>query len=158
MPKLCTELFETIEHRKQGGDNTVIEVHLSMLEIYNEIVRDLLNTDTLVSAKKRGLKVREHPSKGFYGKFRRGQRAPLIAFSSSSAEGLRNFLVTSKKEIEDKIEEGTTNRSIASTNMNESSSRAHTIVQLQIAQRVRDSHGHETSRSSIIHLVDLAGR
>lgn len=71
---------------------------------------------------------------------------------------MKNFLVTSKKEIEDKIEEGTTNRSIASTNMNESSSRAHTIVQLQIAQRVRDVNGHETSRSSIIHLVDLAGR
>ncbi|XP_074602251.1 kinesin-like protein KIF28 [Brevipalpus obovatus] len=139
VPRLCSELFETIDHRKQAGDNTRIEVQISMLEIYNEVVRDLLNTDTSVSAKKKGLKVREHPSKGFY------------------AEGLKNFLVTNKKEIEDKIEEGTTYRSIASTNMNESSSRAHTIVQIHISQRVRNSYGHETSRSSIIHLVDLAG-
>lgn len=36
-----------------------------MLEIYNEQVKDLLNVK---SFKKGGLKVREHPNKGFYGK------------------------------------------------------------------------------------------
>ena len=35
-----------------------------MLEIYNEIIKDLLNPK---SFKKGGLKVREHPQKGFYG-------------------------------------------------------------------------------------------
>ena len=35
-----------------------------MLEIYNEQVKDLLNVK---SFKKGGLKVREHPHKGFYG-------------------------------------------------------------------------------------------
>ena len=35
-----------------------------MLEIYNEQVRDLLNP----SKAKGGLKVRQHPKKGFYGK------------------------------------------------------------------------------------------
>lgn len=35
-----------------------------MLEIYNETVKDLLNTS---SFKKGGLRVREHPSKGFFG-------------------------------------------------------------------------------------------
>ena len=36
-----------------------------MLEIYNEQVRDLLNPK---SNKKGGLKVRQHPKQGFYGK------------------------------------------------------------------------------------------
>ena len=34
-----------------------------------------------------------------------------------SAEGLKAFLVTNYKEIEDKIQEGTTNRSIAATHV-----------------------------------------
>jgi hypothetical protein len=38
-----------------------------MLEIYNEIVRDLLNVTIDDKNKKKGLKVREHPTKGFYG-------------------------------------------------------------------------------------------
>ena len=38
-----------------------------MLEIYNEQVRDLLNAKTMTV--KGGLKVRQHPTKGFYGTF-----------------------------------------------------------------------------------------
>jgi hypothetical protein len=38
-----------------------------MLEIYNEIVRDLLNVTIDNKNEKKGLKVREHPTKGFYG-------------------------------------------------------------------------------------------
>ena len=41
-----------------------LKVMLSMLEIYNEQVRDLL---TSKPPQKGGLKVRQHPSKGFYG-------------------------------------------------------------------------------------------
>ena len=36
-----------------------------MLEIYNEQVRDLLSKKAAV---KGGMKVRQHPAKGFYGK------------------------------------------------------------------------------------------
>ncbi|RWS30831.1 kinesin-like protein KIF28P [Leptotrombidium deliense] len=138
VPRLCEELFETIEHRRNGGDSSTIEVQISMLEIYNEIVRDLFNPETLKEMKK-GLKVREHPTNGFF------------------AENLKYFLVTSQKEILTKIEEGTTNRSIASTNMNETSSRAHTIVGISISQKTRNANGLETSKTSNVHLVDLAG-
>ena len=42
--------------------------------------------------------------------------------------------------------------------MNETSSRAHTIVGITITQKTSDSNGLETSKSSTVHLVDLAGR
>ena len=39
------------------------QVQISMLEIYNEVVKDLLNVK---SFNKQGLRVREDPKKGFY--------------------------------------------------------------------------------------------
>ena len=64
VPMLCEKLFQGISEKK---DATTYEVKYSMMEIYNEIATDLLNTD--VNKKKRdGLKIRQHPKKGFYGK------------------------------------------------------------------------------------------
>ncbi len=70
-----------------------------MLEIYNEKVRDLL-TD---KSGKNSLKIRNHPKKGFY------------------AEGLIVQPVKDYKDIEMRMEEGTKNRTVASTNMNATS-------------------------------------
>ena len=44
-----------------------LQVSVSMLEIYNEQVRDLLSPGSFKV--KGGLKVREHPQKGFYGEY-----------------------------------------------------------------------------------------
>ena len=65
VPVTCEELFKGIESKV--NDDIEFQVVLSMLEIYNEQVRDLLNPTSNV---KGGLKVREHPSRGFYGKKR----------------------------------------------------------------------------------------
>ena len=169
VPRFCEEIYQTIEHRK--GDGSEIEVTFSMLEIYNEIVKDLLNVnnDNKNKNKKKGLKVREHPTKGFYGKnqinvcllYNTTNRLNINYFSLNIkplAEGLKSFLVTNYKEIEEKINEGTTNRSIAATNMNETSSRAHTIIIINLKQKSKNASGQETTKASTINLVDLAGR
>lgn len=62
------------------------------------------------------------------------------------------------KDIEDRIAEGTKNRTIASTNMNATSSRAHTIVAVTFVQKAKNQEGQLMTKSSIINLVDLAGR
>jgi kinesin family protein 1 len=106
-----------------------------MLEIYNEQVRDLLAKEKT----KGGLVVRQHPSKGsFY------------------AEDLKKIPIGSYAEILTKLEEGTTNRTVASTNMNFTSSRAHTIATLTFDQIFNTDLGM-TKKSSIINLIDLAG-
>lgn len=53
------------------------------------------------------------------------------------------------------MEEGNKNRTIAATNMNATSSRAHTIVQISFVQK---SKAQNTTKTSLINLVDLAGR
>lgn len=109
-----------------------------MVEIYNEKVQDLL-----VKANQRskdGLNVREHPTKGVY------------------VEGAKFSPVSSYKEIQDQIDAGTENRTIASTNMNATSSRAHTVSQIIFKQKVfREDGTPERELVSNINLIDLAG-
>jgi len=52
---------------------------------------------------------------------------------------------------------GTANRTVASTQMNATSSRAHTVVTITFDQIQKNEAGQETKKSSSINLVDLAG-
>ena len=53
---------------------------------------------------------------------------------------------------------GTNNRTVAATQMNATSSRAHTVVTIQFDQISKNDLGQETKKSSVINLVDLAGK
>lgn len=137
VPVFCEELFKGIDEQIKGGTKTEYQVTLSMLEIYNEQVRDLLNP---ASNKKGGLKVREHKAKGFY------------------VEGIVSVPVKSYVDIDRKIEEGTKIRTVASTNMNATSSRAHTIVAITLAQKAMNEQTKKNmTKTSVVNLVDLAG-
>ena len=75
-----------------------------------------------------------------------------------SAEGLKENMVGSYDEISAKMEEGTVNRTVASTNMNATSSRAHTIVGITFIQKTKNNAGKEMAKGAVVNLVDLAGR
>ncbi|CAB3998979.1 kinesin KIF28P [Paramuricea clavata] len=135
VPITCDELFKSITENK-GKGNIRYEVTFSMLEIYNEQVRDLLTKDN----PKGGLQVRQNPKLG-----------------SFFVQGLKKVAVGSYKEIEKRTEEGTSNRTVAATQMNATSSRAHTVVTVTFDQISKNDSGQETKKSSTINLVDLAG-
>ena len=66
--------------------------------------------------------------------------------------------VGSYDEIDQRMKQGTNNRTVAATNMNESSSRAHTVVTITFDQFYKDAAaGDEMKKSSVINLIDLAG-
>ncbi|CAM4741050.1 unnamed protein product [Rotaria magnacalcarata] len=133
VPIVCDELFHEIQNAK--SPSTRYEVSLSMMEIYNEQVRDLLNKEF----PKGGLVIRQHPTSGhFY------------------PQGLHIVPVGTYNDIERRITEGTENRTIAATNMNATSSRAHTVVTIYFDQIIKNDRG-ETKKASVINLVDLAG-
>lgn len=79
-----------------------------MLEIYNETIQDL--TIDISKRPAGGLKVRENKLFGVY------------------VDGAKKNFVESFDQIEAIMEIGTKNRTIASTQMNATSSRAHTII------------------------------
>ena len=113
-------------------------VSISMIEIYNEKVQDLFTKPE--KRPKEGLNVREHPEKGVY------------------VEGAVFVPVQSYAAISNQIDIGTENRTIGSTNMNATSSRAHTVTQLVFKQKFFDANGKpERELVSNINLIDLAG-
>ena len=134
VPIATTEIFERI--RDTTTSEKWYEVCISMLEIYNEWVQDLLvhPEDRPI----RGLNIRESKVLGVY------------------VQDLSKHPVDSFEAIERIMEEGNKNRSIGSTEMNKTSSRAHTIITLSFKQfEIID--GNTTERFSNINLVDLAG-
>ncbi|KAJ5630222.1 uncharacterized protein N7484_010322 [Penicillium longicatenatum] len=134
IPRICQDMFERITQIQQDKLlNCTVEV--SYLEIYNERVRDLLNPSN-----KGNLKVREHPSTGPY------------------VEDLAKLVVRSFDEIENLMDEGNKARTVAATNMNETSSRSHAVFTLTLTQKRHDAEtSMDTEKVSKISLVDLAG-
>lgn len=135
IPLTCSKLFDDIDDKMSADANLRIRVEVSYIEIYNEKVRDLLNPKT-----KGNLKVREHPSLGPY------------------VEDLSKLVVSSFNDVESLMDEGNKARTVAATNMNETSSRSHAVFTLVVTQKRKDEQTQlEAEKVSRISLVDLAG-
>lgn len=133
IPLLCEDLFTKINDN--NDNNMSYSVEVSYMEIYCERVRDLLNPKN-----KGNLRVREHPLMGPY------------------VEDLSKLAVTSYNDIQDLMDSGNKARTVAATNMNETSSRSHAVFNIIFTQKRHDSDTDNTSEKvSKISLVDLAG-
>ncbi|XP_019748395.1 kinesin-like protein KIF1A [Hippocampus comes] len=134
IPLLCEDLFTKISD-SNNDNNMSYSVEVSYMEIYCERVRDLLNPKN-----KGNLRVREHPLMGPY------------------VEDLSKLAVTSYNDIQDLMDSGNKARTVAATNMNETSSRSHAVFNIIFTQKKHDSESENTSEKvSKISLVDLAG-
>ncbi|GAU97041.1 hypothetical protein RvY_08404 [Ramazzottius varieornatus] len=133
IPQLCHDMFRRINDT--DASDTVYTVEVSYMEIYCERVRDLLNPQN-----EKSLRVREHPILGPY------------------VEDLSKLVVTSYRDILQLMEEGNKARTVAATNMNETSSRSHAVFTIVLTQRKHDEHTDlKGEKVSKISLVDLAG-
>ncbi|XP_077939644.1 kinesin-like protein KIF1B isoform X3 [Gasterosteus aculeatus] len=134
IPMLCEDLFEKIDD-VSNKEELSYSVEVSYMEIYCERVRDLLNPKN-----KGNLRVREHPLLGPY------------------VEDLSKLAVTSYTDIADLMDAGNKARTVAATNMNETSSRSHAVFTIVFTQKKHDSETDiSTEKVSKISLVDLAG-
>ena len=95
------ELFKLIN---EWSDEREFQIKLSYLEIYNEMIRDLINVSTDM------LDIREDPVKGI------------------TVAGLSEILVTSPQDVLNTIRMSNKNRTVEPTNANETSSRSHAVL------------------------------
>uniref|UniRef100_A0A8C2G5Z8 Kinesin-like protein n=1 Tax=Cyprinus carpio TaxID=7962 RepID=A0A8C2G5Z8_CYPCA len=110
-------------------EDTVV-ISVSYFEIYLDKIRDLLDVS------KTNLAVHEDKN-----------RVPFV-------KGCTERFVSSPEDVMDVIDEGKSNRHVAVTNMNEHSSRSHSIFLINIKQENVET---EKKLSGKLYLVDLAG-
>lgn len=132
VPRCIYEIFKVSPHTK--GSFTVF---VSFIQVYNEQVYDMLDDPD----RRKPLSIHE------------SLNLPNITIS-----GLTEYQVHSYKQCLTLIETGLKNRTIRETNMNNASSRSHSILQVTIEQsKFNEASGKSTSLCSKLNLVDLAG-
>jgi hypothetical protein len=123
------DLYLKIEQKK----DVVFDVSLSYLEVYNEMIRDLLEPDTDAS-----LDVREDENH--------------IVVS-----GLSSHSPSSADEILAMIVKGNEHRTKAHTESNAVSSRSHAVLQVRIRHRPKMQGISTVWTDAMLSIIDLAG-
>lgn len=143
IPRSMEEIFKFIENA--SNKSKTFMVRASYLQIYNEVITDLLKKEMSP------LQIREDKKKGVF------------------VEGLSEWVVRSPIDIYNLMKDGMRNRTTASTNMNDVSSRSHAVF-IIIVEQMRDltdkfcedskENPREVAREikvGKLNLVDLAG-
>jgi hypothetical protein len=129
--KACDYLFKKLSN-KYFEDDFIIKV--SYIEIYNENVIDLLNSEST------SLMIIEDPNKGVY------------------CQNIKEYVINNCLELKKIICQGNKRRTMAPTNQNKFSSRSHAILQISLE---RKSFNDESNNFDIYFskflMVDLAG-
>ncbi|KAM6922167.1 kinesin-like protein KIF11 [Lycodopsis pacificus] len=133
IPRTLHQIFE-----KLSENGTEFSVKVSLLEIYNEELFDLLSTSEDVTER---LQLFDDP---------RNKRGVVV-------KGLEEITVHNKDEVYQILERGSAKRRTASTLMNAYSSRSHSVFSVTIHMKEITMDGEELVKIGKLNLVDLAG-
>lgn len=133
IPRTLHQIFE-----KLSSNGTEFSVKVSLLEIYNEELFDLLSPAPDVTER---LQLFDDP---------RNKRGVVI-------KGLEEITVHNKNEVYQILERGAAKRKTASTLMNAYSSRSHSVFSVTIHMKEITLDGEELVKIGKLNLVDLAG-
>ncbi|KAG6325624.1 Kinesin heavy chain [Claviceps purpurea] len=127
IPRIVEQIFASIMTSPSTIEYTV---RVSYMEIYMERIRDLL------APQNDNLPVHEEKHRGVYVK------------------GLLEIYVSSVQEVYEVMRRGGNARAVAATNMNQESSRSHSIFVITVTQKNVETG---SAKSGQLFLVDLAG-
>ncbi|KAB2617620.1 kinesin-like protein KIF19 [Pyrus ussuriensis x Pyrus communis] len=122
-------IFDLIKKDKSSDE---FEVTCSYLEVYNEVIYDLLEKSS------GHLELREDPEQGV-----------IVA-------GLRCIKVQSADKILELLNLGNSRRKTESTEANTTSSRSHAVLEIKVKRKQRNKYRNQVMRGKLA-LVDLAG-
>jgi len=126
IPRIVEDIFNYVENADQ---NISFQLKLSVLQIYKEIIYDLLTGE-------KNLHIKENPTRGIY------------------VEGLSEVYLSSEEDFLNYAIIAESNRKVGETKLNQTSSRSHSIMIIEIIQILKKEN---LIKKGILNLVDLAG-
>ena len=127
IPRIVEDIFNYVE---KADDNVDFQFKLSVLEIYKEVMYDLLTQQSS------DIKIQENPETGVV------------------IEGLSEVYLSSIDEFFEYVDLSQSNRKVAETKLNHNSSRSHCILILEVTQSFKKE---KLIKKGTLNLVDLAG-
>ena len=127
IPRIVEDIFNYVE---KADDNIDFQFKLSVLEIYKEVMYDLLTQQS------GDIKIQENPETGIV------------------IEGLSEVYLSSLEEFFEYVDLCQSNRKVAETKLNHNSSRSHCILILEVTQSFKKE---KIIKKGTLNLVDLAG-
>ena len=127
IPRIVEDIFNYVE---KADDNVDFQFKLSVLEIYKEVMYDLLTQQS------GDIKIQENPETGIV------------------IEGLSEIYLSSIEEFFEYVDLSQSNRKVAETKLNHNSSRSHCILILEVTQSFKKE---KLIKKGTLNLVDLAG-
>ncbi|XP_040297360.1 kinesin-like protein KIF19 [Bufo bufo] len=128
--RTLNDLFRTIE---EISDSANYSVSMSYLEIYNELIRDLLN-----------------PSSGFLELREDSKGNVQIA-------GIMEFFTNNAEESIQLLKKGNRHRTQEPTAANKTSSRSHAVLQVTVKHMSKSHNVQDVLRIAKLYMIDLAG-
>eukprot|EP00871_Galdieria_phlegrea_P000210 jgi/Galph1/118/GphlegSOOS_G4768.1 len=135
IPRVFEYLFQRMQDdKRQMGKAVNYIVKCSYLQVYNELITDLLYTGT-----PHALTIREDAKRGVY------------------VDGISEEMISNPQTCYQILMRGVHNRATGSTNANSESSRSHAVFTMTIERHETTENNVSKKRISKLNLVDLAG-
>ncbi|EEF39523.1 kinesin, putative [Ricinus communis] len=139
IPRSLEQIFQTRQSLQSQGWK--YEMQVSMLEIYNETIRDLLSTNRDSSRTENSTNGKQYAIKH-------------DANGNTHVSDLTIVDVRSTREVSFLLDRAANSRSVGKTQMNEQSSRSHFVFTLRISGM---NESTDQQVQGILNLIDLAG-
>lgn len=134
IPQVLEYLFQRMEKDKSEKNMVNYTVKCSYLQVYNEMITDLLYSGT-----PHPLNIREDSKRGVY------------------VDGLGEEVIHGPQDCYQLLMRGLHNRAVGATAMNQESSRSHAVLTITIERNECKENKVWSKRISKLNLVDLAG-
>ncbi|CAG9575219.1 putative kinesin [Leishmania major strain Friedlin] len=150
VPRAVEDVFACIQERRRTSEDTKFLVRASYMQIYNEVISDLLEPPATAfvassssssggASRSSSLAVRHTPQRGVY------------------VDGLSEWIVRTPEDVYGLIAKGTALRATSATKLSELSSRSHAIFTIVVEAMEGNEANPLSYRFGKLNIVDLAG-
>ncbi|KAG5477072.1 hypothetical protein LSCM1_05413 [Leishmania martiniquensis] len=149
IPRAVEDVFAHIQEKRRTSRDTKFLVRASYMQIYNEVISDLLEPPTAAfgggnaasggASRCSSLVVHHTPQRGVY------------------VDGLSEWIVRTPEDVYGLIAKGTALRATSATKLSELSSRSHAIFTIVVEAMEGDQANPLSYRFGKLNIVDLAG-